>query len=78
MAATRSRISDFPRVSDLQATLERAVVNPAGMAVLHSLGIADDGCMDDTLVVAPGLQVEGATASVGLGDSFTAGVLAML
>jgi ADP-dependent phosphofructokinase/glucokinase len=78
VAATRSRISDFPQLSDLQVTLERAAVNPLGMAVLHSLGIADDGCMGDTLVVTPGLQVEGATASVGLGDSFTAGVLAML
>ena len=78
VAATRSRISDFPQLSDLKATLERAVVNPVGMAVLRSLGIADDGCMDDTLVVAPGLHIEGTTASVGLGDSFTAGVLAML
>jgi ADP-dependent phosphofructokinase/glucokinase len=78
VAATRSRISDFPQLSDLQVTVERAAVNPLGMAVLHSLGIADDGCMGDTLVVTPGLQVEGATASVGLGDSFTAGVLAML
>ena len=78
VAATRSRIGDFPRLSDLQATLERAVVNPAGIALLHSLGIADDGCVDDSLVVTPGLQIEGAMASVGLGDSFTAGVLALL
>ncbi|MBW3634516.1 MAG: ADP-dependent glucokinase/phosphofructokinase [Chloroflexi bacterium] len=78
VAATRSRIGDFPRVSDLQTTLERAVVNPTGMTLLHSLGIADDGCGDDGLVVTPGLRIEGAQASVGLGDSFTAGVLAML
>ena len=78
VAATRSRIGDFPGLSDLQTTLERAVVNPAGMALLHSLGISDDGCLADGLVVTPGLRVEGAMASVGLGDSFTAGVLAML
>ena len=78
VAATRSRIGDFPRVSDLQTTLERAVVNPAGMALLRSLGIADDGFLDGALVITPGLQIEGAVASVGLGDSFTAGVLAML
>jgi ADP-dependent phosphofructokinase/glucokinase len=78
VAATRSRIGDFPRSSDLQTTLERAVVNPAGIALLHSLGIAADGYMNGALVVTPGLRVEGAVASVGLGDSFTAGVLAML
>ncbi len=78
VAATRSRIGDFPRLSDLQTTLQRAGVNPAGMALLRSLGIADDGCMEGALVVTPGLQIEGAVASVGLGDSFTAGVLAIL
>jgi ADP-dependent phosphofructokinase/glucokinase len=78
VAATRSRIADFPELSDLQTTLERAVVNPAGMALLRSLEIADGGCEDDSLVVTPGLQIERARASVGLGDSFTAGVLAML
>ena len=78
VAATRSRIGDFPQLSDLQTTLERAVVNPTGMALLRSLGIADDGCGDDGLVMTPGLRIEGAMASVGLGDSFTAGVLAIL
>ena len=78
VATTRSQIGDFPRLSDLQTTLERAEVNPAGIALLRSLGIADGGCTSDGLVVTPGLQVEGAKASVGLGDSFTAGVLAML
>ena len=78
VAATRSRIGDFPQLSDLQTTLERAVVNLAGMTLLRSLDIVEDGCMDDALVVTPGLRIEETTASVGLGDSFTAGVLAML
>jgi ADP-dependent phosphofructokinase/glucokinase len=78
VAATRSRIGDFPRLSDLQTTLECAVVNPTGMALLRSLGIAEHGWLDDRLIVTPGLRIDGAMALVGLGDSFTAGALAML
>jgi ADP-dependent phosphofructokinase/glucokinase len=78
VAATRSHTGTFPAFGDLETTLATAGVNSAGLAPLGALEIAADGFGANGLVATPGLRVEGAAASVGLGDSFTAGVLAML
>ncbi len=83
VAAARSRVGGFPDFADLAAAQNDAGVNPVGMDFLRTLGIADDGygaggLGADGLVVTPGLTIDGTRASVGLGDSFTAGVLAVL
>ncbi len=77
-AAARARLGDFPVVADLDAALAAGVPNAAGMALLCTLAIAGDGYGGDGLVATPGLCIDGTRASVGLGDSFTAGVLAGL
>jgi ADP-dependent phosphofructokinase/glucokinase len=78
VAATRSRLGAFPTADDLEETLARSDVNPAGLDLLRSLGIAENGQGVGRLVVTPGLKISPLVASVGLGDSFTGGVLAML
>jgi ADP-dependent phosphofructokinase/glucokinase len=77
VAATRSQLGAFPTTDDLEATLARSDVNSAGLALLGSLGIAEHGYGEGRLVATPGLEISSLMASVGLGDSFTGGVLAM-
>jgi ADP-dependent phosphofructokinase/glucokinase len=77
-AATRSRLGTFPMADDLGATLAWSDVNAAGLALLRSLGIVEHGYGDGKLVATPGLEINPLMASVGLGDSFTGGVLAMM
>jgi ADP-dependent phosphofructokinase/glucokinase len=70
-AATRARIATFPALSDLATTLEQGTVNNVGLALVDEL-------MDvPGVVVTPGIAFTGPTATVGLGDSFTGGLLAM-
>ena len=78
VAATRSSIGGFPEIADVRKTLANSEVNREGMAVLDSLGVAAEGYAANGVVVTPGLRIASPVATVGLGDSFTAGVLAML
>ena len=78
VAGTRSRTGIFPNAADLAETLELESINPAGMALLRSLGADGDGVTRSGVVVTPGLRIASPVASVGMGDSFTAGVLAMV
>jgi ADP-dependent phosphofructokinase/glucokinase len=76
VAATRCRIGTFPTLADLEETLVSSPVNAEGLAFLRALGVSD-AAQEGGIVATPGLAVE-AAASVGLGDSFTGGVLAMM
>jgi ADP-dependent phosphofructokinase/glucokinase len=71
-AATRARIAAFPTLSDLATTLEQGKINVAG------LELVDDLSGVPGVVVTPGIAFTGPTATVGLGDSFTGGLLAMM
>ena len=71
-AATRARIAAFPRLSDLSSTLEQGTINNVGV------NVAEDLAGEPGLVVTPGIAFMGPTATVGLGDSFTGGLLAMM
>ena len=48
-----------------------------GLAFLRSLGARDDGYAADGVVATPGLDIAEPLATVGLGDTFTGGVLAL-
>ena len=78
VSATRARIGAFPAFADLEATLAEGQANPAGMNILEALGVAETGHAGAGVVVTPGYRNGATVASVGLGDSFTGGVLAML
>ena len=78
VAGTRSRTGRFPEFTDLTETLAGAEINPAGLALLRDLGADNGGMAASGVVVTPGLRVASPVASVGMGDSFTAGVLALL
>lgn len=78
VAATRARLGAFPTIGDLEATLAEGEVNPAGIDLLESLDMAETGCAGDGVMVTPGYRNGATVASVGLGDSFTGGVLAVL
>lgn len=71
-AATRSRIAAFPHLSDLATTLANGSINPDGLALVEAVA-GEPG-----VVATPGIGFTGPAATVGLGDSFTGGVLAML
>jgi ADP-dependent phosphofructokinase/glucokinase len=71
-AATRARIAAFPKLADLAATLEQGTINGVGLALVNELAGMPD------VVVTPGIAFTGPTATVGLGDSFTGGLLAMM
>jgi ADP-dependent phosphofructokinase/glucokinase len=77
VAATRSRIGAFPAFADLEATLEMAEANAEGLEVLRALGVSPENEGEAGVVATPGLAVA-AVASVGLGDSFTGAMLAIL
>lgn len=78
VATTRARIAAFPEMGDLADTLRNAQINVDGLAVLRALGADDEGYAAEGVVATPGLAIAGPVATVGLGDSFTGGVLAML
>lgn len=78
VAGTRSRTGTFLEFADLTATLAREAINPAGLAVLRALGDDASGYLLPDVVATPGLSIASPVASVGMGDSFTAGVLALL
>ena len=71
-AATRARIAAFPRLADLSATLAQGTINEVGLALVADLAGVPG------VVVTPGIAFTGPTATVGLGDSFTGGLLAMM
>jgi ADP-dependent phosphofructokinase/glucokinase len=77
VSATRARIAAFPEMDDLAPPLQTARINAAGLAFLRSLDAEEDGCAAAGVVATPGLEIAGPVATVGLGDSFTAGILAM-
>lgn len=84
VAGTRARIGAFPTPSDLRATLDDATPSTAGVAFIQRLadlvglkdGIARYG--SGWLVAVPTFALAAPVGTVGLGDSFTAGLLAML
>lgn len=78
VAASRSRIAGFPELADLEATLGMGSINPEGLAFLRLLGAEEEGYAEGGVVVTPGIGFSGPAATVGLGDSFTGGVLAMM
>jgi ADP-dependent phosphofructokinase/glucokinase len=71
-AATRARIAAFPKVADLAETLKQGTMNSVGLALVDELADVPG------VVVTPGISFTGPTATVGLGDSFTGGLLAMM
>jgi ADP-dependent phosphofructokinase/glucokinase len=80
VASTRARIGTYPTLDDLAETLAVAGPHPHGIETLHALGMPDGIAEfdDDRLVAIPTIAVPHPAATVGLGDSFTAGLLAML
>jgi ADP-dependent phosphofructokinase/glucokinase len=78
VAATRARNATFPEMGDLTTTVETARINPDSLAFLYSLGAEDEGYAAGGVVATPGLTIAGPVATVGLGDSFTGGILAMM
>jgi ADP-dependent phosphofructokinase/glucokinase len=85
VAGARARLGEFPTLGDLRSLAMAARPSPAGLAAERRLiealrmreGMArlGDGSW---LVLAPAFDVGRPAATVGLGDSFTAGLLAML
>lgn len=84
VAGTRARLGALPTPADLRATGAAAQPSPAGVAAIADLtaavglrdGVARIG--DDWLVAVPTLAVPDPAGTIGLGDSFTAGLLAAL
>lgn len=64
----------------LEETLNVVGVHPKGLRLLSDLNSSTGFVERDggTIVVVPTLEVPEPKATVGLGDSFTAGVMAML
>lgn len=77
VAGTRARIGAFPTFADLEATLEHGEIEPAGLAMV-AVGETVTARNGTSAVITPGYRNAVTIASVGLGDSFTGGVLAML
>jgi ADP-dependent phosphofructokinase/glucokinase len=78
VAAARARIGAFPALADLDDTLETVPSPLAGVAALEAMGL-DRGigrCGAGWLVGVPTMPLRLPAATVGLGDSFTAGELA--
>lgn len=84
VGGTRARLTTFPSPADLRATVRVAEPAPAGLAAHQMLGATlgmNDGIVrlaDGWMVLVPTLGTPHPHGTVGLGDSFTAGVLAML
>jgi ADP-dependent phosphofructokinase/glucokinase len=80
VASTRARIGRFPTFDDMTGVLESVVPHPSGLTLLRDLAMRDgekEVGAGNSLVVVPTIDVPQPSATVGLGDSFTAGVLAM-
>ena len=84
VAGTFARRATFPTRAYLAATLASASVSPAGLVAGAALA-ARPGHAEDrgpigaaTLVFTPTLAVTHPRTTIGLGDSFTAGMLALL
>ncbi|MFN8590350.1 MAG: ADP-dependent glucokinase/phosphofructokinase [Thermomicrobiales bacterium] len=77
VAGTRARIGAFPTFADLETTLTQGETEPAGLAMMAACA-AEIGANGQEVVITPGYRNEETLASVGLGDSFSGGVLAML
>jgi ADP-dependent phosphofructokinase/glucokinase len=71
VAATRAARGGFPSFQECRDTLREADIRPLPQVPLPGAGRR-------TAVLTPGLLLSRTTAAVGLGDSFTAGLLAML
>lgn len=80
VASTRARTGAFPTVAALSESLADCRPHPTGQTTIRALGLCDGiGAVETgSLVGVPTPLVETPRATVGLGDSFTAGVLAML
>lgn len=80
VAASRARIGTYPSFDDLDVTLSTCEPSPTGLALIEELGLPDgfDRGGKECFVIVPALYVPRPVAEVGLGDSFTAGVLAMV
>lgn len=84
-AGTRARLAAFPQRDDLTRVLDEAEIAPAGQRMLTdalaAAGATPEGVArldEGWLVVTPTLAVANPAGLVGLGDSFTAGVLGIL
>lgn len=71
-AATRSRIAAFPSLGELATTLAAGSINADGLSLVDAVAGFEG------VVATPGMCFTGPAATVGLGDSFTGGLLAML
>lgn len=85
VAGTRARLADFPRVEDVARVLGAGEVAPRSLGLLADAcaagGAPPEGiarCGAGWLVAAPTLAVSNPAGIVGLGDSYTAGVLGVL
>lgn len=84
VGGARARLTTFPSPADLRATLRVAEPAPTGLAaervLMATLGMNDGiaRLADGWMVFVPTLGTPHPGGTVGLGDSFTAGVLAML
>lgn len=80
VASTRARIGTYPTFIDLEETLATNRPHPHGLEVLDDLALPDGIARlgGESLVVVPAIEIAHPAATVGLGDSFTGGLLAML
>jgi ADP-dependent phosphofructokinase/glucokinase len=84
VAGTRARLGRFPTPADLRQTLDGGVPAEAGLAAEARLagqaGLAEGigAYYGIPLVFVPTLSVSHPAGTVGLGDSFTAGILVFL
>ncbi len=77
VATTRARLGTFPTLADLAETLETGESPRVGVEALAGMGL-DGGigrCGAGWLVGVPAMPLREPAATVGLGDSFTAGVM---
>ena len=86
VAASFARLADFPTPTDLEETVATGTVSTTGLGLIASLADLDIAQVapgiarlsDRWLVVAPTLAISHPAATIGLGDSFTGGLLPML
>jgi ADP-dependent phosphofructokinase/glucokinase len=80
VASTRARIGTFPGLTALAETIDVAEPDASGLTAIGELRL-DRGVgrqRDDWVVAIPSMAFGRPAATVGLGDSFTGGLLAML
>jgi ADP-dependent phosphofructokinase/glucokinase len=79
VASTRAAYGCYPEVSDLERIVESHRPHPAGLQLLRQIE-APEGVVryaEGWLVAVPTIKVGEPVVNVGLGDCFTAGLLAM-